>query len=173
LSERKPFHVFLSHSWGRDSHGRDTHELVALVNEGLKQRGLVTWFDAERITDDLDLDMTAGIDGSAVFLSFLTEDYCKKVNSGNEANNCRKEFKLACLRQEEGLVMIGVPLEETLARRPSGWPGVVAMHLGSKLFPASFCPSRIQAENGMETEIDKLADRIRLCLQPEQDCETV
>ncbi len=123
--------------------------------------------------DDLDMDMTAGIDGSAVFLAFLTVDYCKKVNSGNEGNNCRKEFKLACLRQEEGLVMIGVPMEESLARRPSGWPGIVAMHLGSKLFPASFCPSRTQTVAAMEAEMDKLAERIRQCLQPDQDDETV
>ena len=38
--------VFLTHNWGK---GQDNHKRVALVNAGLKKRGLLTWFDDERM----------------------------------------------------------------------------------------------------------------------------
>lgn len=43
------FHCFLSHDWGTDERGLRNHDTVALVNEGLKKRGLSTWFDAEKM----------------------------------------------------------------------------------------------------------------------------
>ena len=38
--------VFLTHNWGE---GQYNHRKVALINAGLKQRGLITWFDEERM----------------------------------------------------------------------------------------------------------------------------
>ena len=38
--------VFLTHNWGNN---QDNHKRVALVNAGLKKRGLLTWFDDERM----------------------------------------------------------------------------------------------------------------------------
>ena len=38
--------VFLTHNWGTN---QDNHKLVALVNAGLKKRGLLCWFDQDRM----------------------------------------------------------------------------------------------------------------------------
>lgn len=35
--------------WGADEVGRDNHAIVSRVNEGLKKRGLHTWFDGDRM----------------------------------------------------------------------------------------------------------------------------
>ena len=44
------YHVFLTHDWGNcDELGRNNHATVSLVNQGLKRRGLVPWFDDERM----------------------------------------------------------------------------------------------------------------------------
>lgn len=40
--------VFLSHDWGADNNV-DNHARVAMVNHALKQRGLLTWFDQEKV----------------------------------------------------------------------------------------------------------------------------
>ena len=40
--------VFLSHDWGTDNNV-DNHARVAMVNHALKQRGLLTWFDQEKV----------------------------------------------------------------------------------------------------------------------------
>ena len=41
------FHVFLTHDWGTDEHGRPNHDRVKRANAWFKQRGLVAWFDEE------------------------------------------------------------------------------------------------------------------------------
>ena len=43
-------HVFLTHDWGIDEHGRNNHERVKRVNDWLKAHGVATWFDEEKMT---------------------------------------------------------------------------------------------------------------------------
>jgi hypothetical protein len=46
----RSFHVFLTHDWGdKDELGRNNHDTVSRINEALKSRGLVTWFDSDRM----------------------------------------------------------------------------------------------------------------------------
>ena len=42
--------------------------------------------------DDVVIQMTRGIDESACIIVFVTKAYIDKVNSGNDADNCFKEF---------------------------------------------------------------------------------
>ena len=44
------FDAFLTHDWGTDSLGRKNHDRVAAINVALKKRGVVTWFDSDRMT---------------------------------------------------------------------------------------------------------------------------
>jgi transposase len=41
--------VFLAHCWGKDGSGRDNHARVSRMNDKLKARGVITWFDADRM----------------------------------------------------------------------------------------------------------------------------
>lgn len=40
---------FLTHDWGNYQDGFRNHALVSLVNRGLQDRGLTTWFDQEQM----------------------------------------------------------------------------------------------------------------------------
>ena len=55
------FLAFLTHSWVKDGLDRDTHSRVGKINDYLKSRGVVTWFDGDRMEGDFySLDKSAG-----------------------------------------------------------------------------------------------------------------
>ena len=73
--------MFLSHDWGKDDKGRDNHARVATINTMLKERGLRTWFDNDRMTGDIVAQMCDGVEKSAVFVSCVTARYVSKVGA--------------------------------------------------------------------------------------------
>ena len=104
--------VFLTHNWGPN---QDNHKLVALVNAGLKKRGLLTWFDDERMyvfqsrpifspfilllwqyshsicccREGAIVDkMVEGIDNSRCVSVFITAMYQDKIGGINKNDNC-------------------------------------------------------------------------------------
>ena len=82
--------LFLSHAWAKDTLGRDNHERVARLNDGLRARKLATWFDAQGdMTGNTLQAMTNGIDESSAVAVFVTREYiekCKKEENDNETN---------------------------------------------------------------------------------------
>ena len=44
---------FLTHDWGKDELGRDNHQRVLKINAYLKNRGLITWFDSDRMIGEI------------------------------------------------------------------------------------------------------------------------
>ena len=88
-------HIFLSHNWGSDQQGRDNHARVAALNAWLKARGIVTWFDAERMAGDVSSAMCKGIDGSFLVMACVTKQYADKVTGDHANDNCKKEFNCA------------------------------------------------------------------------------
>ena len=44
---------FCTHDWGTDEKGRNNHERVKKLNSLLKNYGLTTWFDEEKMTGDV------------------------------------------------------------------------------------------------------------------------
>ena len=130
------FHAFLTHSWIKDGKGRDTHARVSKVNDYLKSRGIVTWFDGDRMEGQIVDQMVKGIDKSATIVVFLTTTYLEKVGSDNMADNCKKEFSYAT-RKKTASKMIPVPMEPACLN-PSSWSGPVGMELGGLLYKASF-----------------------------------
>jgi hypothetical protein len=51
--------VFITHDWGKEL-DMDNHARVARVNDGLKNLGLLTWFDSEKMKGNIKDQMTAG-----------------------------------------------------------------------------------------------------------------
>ena len=90
------YDVFLTHDWGED---RENHYRVAAINEELKRRGLITWFDDERMEGNIHGKMTSGIDSSACVVVFITQRYIRKVGGTNEGDNCKLEFGYASNRK--------------------------------------------------------------------------
>ena len=91
------YHAFLTHTWQQDELGRNNHERVKKVHHKLKRMGINSWFDEERMHGDVQSQMCKGIDESAVIVTFVTDKYIKKVDSGDKADNCFKEFSCKLL----------------------------------------------------------------------------
>eukprot|EP01052_Picozoa_sp_SAG31_P065988 SAG31_NODE_24791_length_474_cov_0.725333_1_plen_69_part_01 len=62
MGKSDKYDTFLTHDWSFDGSGRNNHARVSKVNEKLKQRGIVTWFDEERMEGNAVEQMCTGID---------------------------------------------------------------------------------------------------------------
>ena len=123
--------VFLTHDWGREL-GRDNHARVSKINEGLKKRGLETWFDSDRMRGDIQKQMARGIDNAQCVVVFVTKRYVDKVQGDEDRDNCQIEFMYAANRKG-GNRMVAVVMEERM-RDTSLWSGPVGMKLGNHLY---------------------------------------
>jgi hypothetical protein len=148
-------HCFLTHTWQKDEEGRPTHDRVARVHAGLRDRGVQSWFDEESMRGDVVDQMVAGIETSAVIVVFITKKYIDKVASGNASDNCRREFMYAD-RKKTASRMIPVPMERCVAD-PNQWNGPVGMTLGGLLYEASFMTDD---EASFNRNLDMLAGQI-------------
>ena len=86
---------FLSHDWGVDGHGRKNHDRVARINDLLKENGINTWFDAEKMTGNIIEKMCEGIEYTKCIIVFITNNYINKVGGPNGKDNCKREFNHA------------------------------------------------------------------------------
>ena len=126
---------FLSHDWGTDELGRSNHERVAAVNRALCQSGLLTWFDSERMTGDINAAMTSGIDRSQTVVIFVTRNYLLKaagLGPRGQDDNCLAEFSYS-LNRRGVQKMIAVVMEPSCLNTAQ-WHGVVGLRLGQKLY---------------------------------------
>jgi hypothetical protein len=108
------YNAFLTHDWGKDELGRDNHQTVTRVNTALKSRGVVTWFDSERMEGHIRDKMVAGIDASACVVVFITQRYMAKVGGQDHKDNCKLEFNYAT--DVKAGRMLAVPMEPRVAR---------------------------------------------------------
>jgi 5S rRNA maturation endonuclease (ribonuclease M5) len=124
--------VFLSHDWGTDQRERSNHSRVSRINDFLKAKGLITWFDSDRMEGDIRSKMTDGIEHTKCIVVFITDNYRKKVNQSDNRDNCRYEFKYA-FAQKGAEKMISVVMEERM-RNTRTWQGELGGALGDFLY---------------------------------------
>lgn len=126
------YDCFLTHDWGQDELNRNNHARVAILNEGLKEKGVVTWFDSERLTGNIDHEMTWGIDKAVCVVVAVTQRYMLKVNGPDSRDNCQTEFLYAARRKGPSR-MIPVVMEDRM-RDTNQWRGPLGSKLGSLLY---------------------------------------
>ena len=86
--------------------GRENHQRVYQLYNELKSRGLVAWFDADRMTGEVVAQMFKGVEQSAVFIACITQRYVQKL-SRDDNDNCKFEFNQARnIRQRKVLLPI-------------------------------------------------------------------
>jgi len=136
--------LFASHDWGVDA---SNHARVAQVVAELRRRNLTVWFDETHMRGNILDAMCRGIDSSDVVLVFLTSNYMKKVESGNDRDNVRREFMYAANTPNK---FVCVKFDNTL---PTPWTGPVSMILGLQLY--------VDLTEINATHIDALVDAIR------------
>ena len=124
--------VFLSHDWGKDEYGRDNHQRVSLINDELKARGYITWFDVEKLAGNVDVEMAQGIEQSEGVIAFITRRYYEKVNGENARDNCQKEFQHASEIKTRAKI-VPVVMEESM-RDATPWKGLVGINIGKEMY---------------------------------------
>lgn len=75
--------VFLTHNWADGN-----HERVTAINAALQRRGIVTWFDSDRMEGSIRRTMTEGIENTQCVMVFITSIYRDKVNGADQRDNC-------------------------------------------------------------------------------------
>lgn len=140
--------VFLSHEWGEQ---RAVHERVVELNRQLKKYGVKTWLDEDEVDGLVNSSMARGIDQSRIFLVVATQRYMDKINSGNKADNCLKEFEYGMSRRFEHTVVIA--FEEKMNNR-TNWENSFGLRL-SKTNPINMTVIN-------DSSVRQLAETIRL-----------
>lgn len=105
------------------------------MNLALKARGLRTWFDEDKMADNIIEQMTDGIDSSRCVVVFITDRYMTKVagkGPNKDQDNCLYEFQHASI-SKGATKMIPVVMEPQ-CKDNSSWFGILAGHLRSKLY---------------------------------------
>ena len=133
LELSKKTDCFLSHNWGVDHYERNNHERVSRVNNFLKSRGLITWFDSEKMDGNIVDKMSEGIDCAQVVVVFITKRYIEKV-AGNfgSTDNCKLEFSYAA--RKKGIEKIIPVIMEEQVRNSKEWNGELGFTIGGSLY---------------------------------------
>ena len=131
--EARKTHVFLSHCWGEDEHGRDNHQRVGKVNAWLQKHKVIPWYDVEQMEGNVMQRMAEGIDNTCIVLVFVTKQYIEKVaGKGPKGQNdsCSMEFNYAVNR---GVKMLAI-VHDKGCRNPKTWTGPVGLSMASNLY---------------------------------------
>ena len=154
------YDAFISHTWAKDSVGRDNHKRAIAIADGLHKRGIKCWLDKNQmiLMEDIVGQMTKGIDNSSVVIACITREYIKKV-SGQGFNgpndNCKIEFDYAVRRKTSRFIIPVIMEPECL--NTNEWIGAVGAYLGGLMY---INLSMSEKSKGFEKGLDLLADKI-------------
>jgi hypothetical protein len=130
--EKEMDHAFLSHNWGLGDIPVN-HVKVSRINRRLKELGLNTWFDDDRLSGNIRQGLVDAISKANCFVAFVTKLYELKINSGHPLDSCYYEFNYASSnRKITSLKMVAVILDEEM-KDSSTWSGRLFAELGSSL----------------------------------------
>jgi hypothetical protein len=156
-SNSSPTQVFLSHDWGED---RQNHLKVAMINDALKNKGLSTWFDEERMHGDMIDRIIEGIDNTQSVAVFITKQYQDKVNGNNFLDYCHNEFRYTRNRNHLGPAkMIPIVMDSTVDKDPGEWKKAIGGALGGHLY-IDFSDVNFMDSTSLNEKVDKLYNGI-------------
>ena len=133
------------------------HERVKHIVKALEGKGLKGWLDEEELKEDVDGGMSLGIDASDVVLVFVIKGYRDKLlQNRSQMDNCKREFRYACLMKDGIKGVIPVVLDKDLCSHTQ-WKGDLGFSLGGAMHV------ELTAERGKpeyEAQLDILVQRI-------------
>ena len=155
--------VFVSHNWGLDELGRDNHTRVSIINEELKRLGYKTWFDGDKMTGDIEDQMTKEIEKAKCVIVFMIKKYYGKVNGEILDDNCKLEFSHAKRMKKSGK-MLAIVMEPCMTKAKE-WEGQVGMQLGGKVYVNM--SKDVKDETYLRNQIKDLEEELRsMGIQP-------
>lgn len=141
--------LFISHSWGLDSHNRDNHQRCIELYKKLQNKNYSVWIDDKEIYGNIDSSIMKGINNCKVVLICLTENYCKKINNAVINNlpndNCYKEWNYSLFKQK---IIIPVIMDSKMKNIYLKEDGIVQMYFNSTLY--------IDASSDLDHAVDKI-----------------
>jgi hypothetical protein len=146
--------VFITHNWGKQNFN---HQQVARINAALKARGIITWFDDDRMRGNVRKKMTTGIENTKCMLVCITSEYKDKVNSNDDRDNCRYEFTYGV--EQLGPQRMVVLVMEPEMKNPRNWKGELGAALGRKLYH-DFTEGQ-KNEDAFKRMMDQIEEEIR------------
>jgi hypothetical protein len=147
------YDVFLSHDWGVDEEGRNTHERVSRVNNALRKRGIKTWFDNNKLEGPLRPDIETAISRSNCILIFVTKRYSDKI--GRSGDRCSAEFNF--IIDHISSRSIQVVVMEKRMKMISNWGRRLSFEIGSVLYT-----EMLEDDSSVfELQCDQLTRRIK------------
>jgi len=118
VAEVKPGWIMLSYNW-------KNQQTVLRIHERLSSAGYATWIDVERMAGSTDVAMSQAVEGAAVVVGCLSQDY-------RDSKNCRKEYIYASEREVDFIpLMMDRPKKAGGQFDPTGPLGLL---LGSRLW---------------------------------------
>jgi len=139
-------------------HGRSNHARVMQLNQHLQRRGVVTWFDEERMQGRIRAAMRDGIEESLFVVVCLTSTYAKKVNATSmEPDNCQYELEFA-LGKKKPTLLLPVVMESSM-RNPRTWAGELAMLADTLYHDLSDDTSYDKVADGLVRDMASLMDK--------------
>ena len=130
------------------------------MNRALQARGLVTWFDEERMEGRIMATMSAAVENTRCVIVFITDAYRNKVNGEDEKDNCQYEFSYAARLDSLGpQKMIPVVMEPGM-RASTSWRGILAGNLHNKLYVDLSDVNWEAPGAAFETKMKELSDQV-------------
>eukprot|EP00599_Poterioochromonas_sp_BG-1_P001840 CAMPEP_0173133568 /NCGR_PEP_ID=MMETSP1105-20130129/803_1 /TAXON_ID=2985 /ORGANISM="Ochromonas sp., Strain BG-1" /LENGTH=274 /DNA_ID=CAMNT_0014045259 /DNA_START=539 /DNA_END=1359 /DNA_ORIENTATION=+ len=160
LLREKYTDVMISHDWGKNG---ANHDRVKLIATALRNQNLRTWFDDQKIINDIDGEIMNGIDNTKCMIVVLTENYFKSLrNEVHRSNYCRKEFLYGV--EKLGPKNIFLVVLDAKMKDRSNWGDFIKYHLPTALYhDLTFFDNSgsIIDEESFQIAIEKLAVKIR------------
>ena len=151
--------TFLTHDWADDELGRNNHLRVSRINDRLKQSGIVTWFDEDRMSGHVRDKMAEGITNTSTVLVCVTKRYMEKVNGLDLRDNCK--FELAYAFDTLGSTKIIPVVMEPRMRNPASWGrGSGTALLNGLLYVDMTSDEPAQFDTAMASVIKNIQDRL-------------
>ena len=148
--------TFLTHDWADDELGRDNHLRVSRINDRLKQSGIVTWFDEDRMSGHVRDKMAEGIGNTSTVLVCMTKRYMDKVNGLDLRDNCKFELDYA-VRTLGTTKIIPVVMEPGM-RNPANWSD--GGLLGGLLYVDMTSDDPVKFNAAMASIVKNIQDRL-------------
>ena len=139
--------VFLAHDWSMDE---KNYQRVAKVSSALKKKGITTWFDDDKLEEDIEHKISQGIDNCRIVLTFITNSYISKTAKHSISDHCFLSFKYADRRKK---VQLPVVIEKEM-RDTGKWEGLVGMVLGGSTFVD------LSEEANFDSKMDELVNNV-------------
>ncbi len=166
LPPNKTSHVFISHAWAEDEEGRDNHLRVKYLNDILKKRGIMTWFDDDRTSQEkgsLRTKLANALYSTCCVLICITRRYEEKINKGGKRDHCLFEFNIVTHDEELSNAVKTAVMEPSMLNVGTWERGRLKAELGDEFY------TDLSSDTNFKENCEAIAENIIITLKLTQE----